>query len=74
MMVFEEKRLRSASVWVIDALKSAATGPLSPRTRRRALKKQRKTVSKLWHYARSGIMERTQVSRGVYCSVDRVLR
>lgn len=47
MMVFEEKRLRSASVWVIDALKSAATGPLSPRTRRRALKKQRKTVSKL---------------------------
>ena len=47
MMVFEEKekRLRSASVWVIDALKSAATGPLSPRTRRRALKKQRNTVS-----------------------------
>ena len=47
--MFEEKRLRSASVWVIGALRNAAVaGPLSPRTRRRALKKQRKTVSSLW--------------------------
>jgi len=45
VMVQERKTSRSPSVWVIEALKTLNAGPLSPRSRRKVLRKQWKTVN-----------------------------